>query len=113
MSDEQTKAKPEQIALFLSSRPNVWHAASIDAEPEVKLYDWCIKKTDKGEYFVGSNDRDGGRVSTQIMEFDEEKMIGRTKSGRVYQLQGPAGYSSDGEYVWSYYKKVNELTEVE
>lgn len=96
--------------IYLSS---IWKAASIEDQPEVALVNWAIKQTDQGEYFVGTTYDGNGRVSTQIMEFDQAKMIGRTMSGRVYHLNGPAGYSSNGEYVWAHYKVRNKLTEIE
>jgi len=114
MSEEQDNISPsaEQMILHLV-RNSIWSAASIEEQPSVVIYDWTIKKTDKGEYFVGTEAGGrNGRVSTQIVEFDEAKMVGKTKSGRIYQLKGPSGYSSDGEYVWSYYKERNQLTEV-
>lgn len=91
---------------------SVWNVSPIEEQPSVTLYDWSIKKTNKGEYFVGSEVGAAGRVSTQIKEFDPDKMVGRTASGRVYKLKGKEGYSSNGEYVWGTYKAVNGLVEL-
>lgn len=91
---------------------SVWKVAKIDREPQITLTDWAIKKTNDGNYFVGTREDGTGRVSTQIITFDEEAKKGVTKSGRVYELIGEPGYSSNGEYVWGCYKEINELTEL-
>jgi hypothetical protein len=90
-----------------------WIAASVKDQPDIELADWSIKGTNKGEYFVGRDIREAGRVSTRIVEFDEENKVGKTASGRVYKLVGNPGYSGDGEYVWRIYKQANGLTETE
>ncbi len=102
----------EEISNLLSSVPNVWQVTSIDNEPEVKLARWSIKKMKEGNFFVGDHIGHSGRVSTKIVQFDEEKKRGITESGRVYELVGAEGYSSNGEYVWEYYKKINGLTDL-
>lgn len=91
---------------------SIWKVAPITAEPEIRLTDWAIKQTTDGNFFVGTRGDGTGRVSTDIVTFDEATKRGVTKSGRVYELVGPAGYSSNGEYVWNYYKDVNGLTEI-
>ena len=109
--NDEAAPKLKKLNLAKIYANSIWSAASIDDQPEVSIGDWSIKQTDKGEYFVGTTNDGGGRVSTQIMEFDIEKMVGKTKSGRVYHLNGPSGYSSNGEYVWDFYKIRNGLTE--
>lgn len=53
-----------------------------------------------------------GRVSSRIVEFDSEKMVGIPRSGRAYRLKGSAGNGSyDGRYVWDYWCLRNEVTE--
>lgn len=90
----------------------IWKIGPISEQPSCFIDDWCIKETDKGRYFVGTEvPGHTGRVSTAIVEYDPDNKCGRTKSGRVYKL-GKPGYSKDGEYVWNWYKQVNELTEV-
>jgi hypothetical protein len=50
-------------------------------------------------------------VSSAIVRFDSDKMLGQTRSGRVYQLRGPQGNGSpDGYYVWSLWCLRNEIT---
>ena len=101
--------------LFTQAPGSYWRAPPVSDEPEVQLIDWDIKKDAAGNgYFVGTRANDGlGRVSTAIVEFDPERGRGRTQSGRVYELIGPGGYSSNGEYVWSLYKVANGITEAE
>lgn len=101
--------------LFTQAPDSVWKTAPVSDEPEIQLVDWDVKKDTAGDgYFVGTRPDDGsGRVSTAIVEFDRERRRGRTQSGRVYELLGPRGYSSNGEYVWSLYKVANGITEFE
>jgi hypothetical protein len=91
---------------------SVWNVDTIEEQPSVTLYNWTIKNTNKGDYFVGDELGAAGRVSTRIKEFDLDKMVGRTASGRVYKLDGKEGYSSNGEYVWGTYKSINGLVEL-
>lgn len=100
--------------LFTLAPNSVWRPASVNDEPEVQLCQWDIKKDTAGRcYFVGSRVDDGtGRVSTAIVEFDAERHRGRTKSGRIYEMVGPRGRSSNGEYLWSLYKIANGITEI-
>ncbi|WP_333875759.1 hypothetical protein [Methylobacter sp.] len=52
-----------------------------------------------------------GRASTSIQAFDRERMRISTSSGRVYQLEGQPGITSDAEYVWKYWKSANEAND--
>src|SRR5258708_7387933 len=90
----------------------LWKVAPVVDKPSIRLKYWVIKKTEEGEFFVGDEIGGRGRVSTRIVEFDDERKVGRTASGRVYELVGFSDYSSDGEYVWSHYKQINNLTEL-
>ena len=91
---------------------SIWRVAPVTQESQIRLTNWSIKQTNDGNYFVGTREDGTGRVSTQIVTFDESTKKGITKSGRVYELVGQEGYSSNGEYVWSYYKEANKLTEI-
>jgi hypothetical protein len=106
-----SKMAIEDIIEMLKS-PSVWKVANIEDQPSVEIYDWTLKKTDKGVFFVGTERGFTGRVSTAVVEFDTEKLVGKTESGRVYKLLGEPGYSSNGEYVWETYKRINNLTEI-
>jgi hypothetical protein len=92
----------------------LWKVASIEDQPSVKLYDWKIMKMQEGSYFAGNEGVGAGRVSTEIVEYDPDKKIGRTKSGRVYQLLGDESpnLSRDASYVWDRYKQINNLTDL-
>ncbi len=91
----------------------IWKVAPIDQEPTIRLCNWSIKRMVEGSFFVGDHIGQAGRVSTDIVQFDEEKKRGITQSGRVYELVGSEGRSEDGEYVWSRYKQLYSLTEFE
>lgn len=93
----------------------IWRVPNVQDQPSIRLYDWTIKRaTDGCCYFVGTLEGEGtGRVSTKIVAFNKESMIGRTSSGRTYQLLGRSGHSADGEHVWRHFKRINQVTEVE
>lgn len=101
--------------LFTLNPSSIWGSASVTDEPEITLIDWVIKEAvDGSRYFVGTRTDDRsytGRVSTKVVEFDSVTNCGKTKSGRVYSLVGKPGYSSHGDYVWSIYKKANQIVE--
>jgi len=50
-----------------------------------------------------------GRVSSRIEEFDQTTMTGRTKSGRIYRLQGSPGWNGDAQYVWGRWCSINGI----
>ncbi|PPD00233.1 MAG: hypothetical protein CTY35_02990 [Methylotenera sp.] len=62
---------------------------SVELIPMVKLEDWSIQELQTADgyvyYFCG---RIGGRgrISTRIVEWCPQEKIGRTESGRIYQL---------------------------
>lgn len=96
----------------------IWSVESIDSEPEIVLVDWIIfevnsqHRQQKTSHFVGYNlcGREG-RVSSAIVQFDREKMIGMTKSGRIYNLKGPQGTGSpDGLHTWNYWCLHSKIT---
>jgi hypothetical protein len=93
---------------------SIWKIASIKEQPSVRLYRWKIMKMEEGSFFAGDEGSGSGRVSTDIVEFDSEKNIGRTESGRVYELVGEESpnLSMNADYVWTMYKDINRLTEL-
>ena len=109
-----TKDDELNLLVFSLFPDSILQTAGISEEPEIQLYDWDIKMDTTGaSYFVGSRvDNGDGRVSTAIVAFDSENRRGRTLSGRVYELLGSRGWSSNGEYVWSHYKVAKGITEV-
>lgn len=104
----------KSLAAALSWGAGVWKVAPITQEPSIQLDNWEIKHMKEGDFFMGRNIQEGtGRVSTKVVMFDSETKKGVTASGRIYQLVGEPGYSSDAEYVWNYYKRINGLTELD
>jgi hypothetical protein len=89
----------------------VWKIAPVNDEPEVSLLQWSILETDDGtRHFVGADERNStGRVSSHVITFDRLNLRGQTQSGRVYQLIGQPGWSSNAEYVWKCWCKVNSV----
>jgi hypothetical protein len=89
----------------------IWNIASVNDEPGVSLIQWSILETDDGtRHFVGADQRDStGRVSSQVVTFDRCTLRGQTQSGRVYQLIGQPGWSSNAEYVWTRWCEINEV----
>jgi hypothetical protein len=80
----------------------IWTVPDIDEQPTISLIRWTVRETSRGErHFVGHDEENhDGRVSSAIQGFNAETCQGITRSGRIYQLLGPAGYDSDGDYVW-------------
>ncbi|MBU9517615.1 hypothetical protein KTE45_03950 [Burkholderia multivorans] len=87
----------------------IWKIAAVSDEPGVSLIRWSILETDDGtRHFVGIDERDStGRVSSQVVTFDRLALRGETQSGRVYQLIGQPGWSSNAEYVWKCWCEVH------
>ena len=86
-----------------------WSASSLTEVPQIELTSWQVMQLPHGDrHFVGWNvtEREG-RVSSKIVEFDAVTRRGRTHSGRVYQLCGPAGHDGDGSYTWSRWMQRN------
>jgi hypothetical protein len=69
-------------------------AASVDLIPEIELEDWSIHELQTADgvvyYFCGRIDG-RGRISTRIVEWNSERKVGRTESGRIYQLVDEPG----------------------
>ena len=89
----------------------VWRTNPVDEEPEIVLRNWSVREIHDGDrHFVGYHDAGfEGRVSSKILEFDSETMKGKTRSGRVYQLEGESGFHGDAEYVWEVWSSVNKV----
>ena len=92
---------------------SVWSATSLTEVPEIELTRWQVMQLPHGDrHFVGWNvtEREG-RVSSKIVEFDAATRRGRTCSGRVYQLRGPAGHDGDGAYTWGRWMRANAVVD--
>ena len=79
----------------------------------ILLHQWLIRRDVKGNwYFIGF--KDGGetaRLSTPIVKFDVQTNRGRTASGRIYQLFGPASEHPDTELAWLCFRAAYGITE--
>lgn len=110
---------PTEDVLRQIEAASIWKPSSIEQTPHIKLASWQIFEVDsdawpgKTRHFCGYNltEREG-RVSSAIVEFDEKKMVGITKSGRVYQLCGGTGNNADGLHVFNYWCKISKITKV-
>ncbi len=89
----------------------IWCVAAVNEQPEIILCDWRVVQIEDGSrHFVGYNvvDREG-RVSTDIVKFDPETMIGVTRSGRAYLLQGDPGCHPDADATWDGWAALNKV----
>jgi hypothetical protein len=96
----------------------IYVSAPVEEEPEASMVDWSVREVqcsynqERTQHLVGYIARRGsGRVTTAIQVFDRETMRIKTRSGRVYHLEGRPGFNEDGEYVWSYWKELNGAKE--
>lgn len=89
----------------------VWRPAPVEERPVLTLANWRVIETECGElHFVGRNVETGsGRVSSAIVAFGIEDRLGRTQTGRVYQLEGPPGRDDNADYVLGVWLQVNEV----
>lgn len=82
----------------------VWIPSPVGVEPCIDLSQWRVMEIvpDGTRHFVGRNAaKSCGRVSSEIVEYDSVNGRGQTRSGRVYRLRGPAGFTDEIEYVWA------------
>ena len=96
----------------------IWKTQSVLQTPEINLNAWRVFEVSSDlwpkitRHFVGYNSTNReGRVSSEIITFDAAEARGVTHSGRVYQLVGGNGFNPDTEYVWSYWKARNKITQ--
>ena len=99
-----------------------WRAESVTAEPGYQLAGGRIYEVsstlwpEKTRHFVGYNltNREG-RVSSAIVAFDKDNRIGKTRSGRQYQLvdnRVSMNELGDASYVWGIWCSRNDVTEI-
>jgi len=90
----------------------LWQPDSVDLEPETELYQWQVFEVSSpnsdrlDRHLAGTSSTDPGRVSSRLVDFDHEKRVGTTRSGRRYKLMGPPGFSSDAQYVWNSWLRI-------
>jgi hypothetical protein len=88
----------------------------VSDEPGIRLTQWSIKECGfpdgtRARHLVGFDIvNHEGRVSSEIVEFDNVKMHVITSTGRVYALVGPAGRNKDADYVWDKWKQIYQVT---
>jgi hypothetical protein len=88
----------------------IWSLPPVSSEPCIRLLEWRIFEIvpQRTRHFVGLNIGDRTRrVSSAVLEFDSEALRGVTRSGRIYTLVGPTGYSDDAQYVWQRWCSAN------
>lgn len=96
---------------------SIWRVKPIKTESVVKLTHWqvfSIPSLDgegRDRHLNGSAAASGdpGRVSSRIVSFDFERMVGTTRSGRKYQLVGPPGRDAEADYVWEQWSRFNKV----
>jgi hypothetical protein len=85
-------------------------------QPEIRVVRWRVIQVLNGPHqgelhIVGYHEYGAeGRVSTAIINVD---LAGRrcfTASGRIYHLDGPAGFDRDAQYVWSWWAEANAVS---
>ena len=95
----------------------LWTFGTVESEPQVRLSDWRVLEVTyldganpRTRHFVGCDHYDGsGRVSSAIASFDVLKRRASTRRGRVYELLGRSGSSSNAEYVWELWCRINAV----
>lgn len=84
-----------------------WTIGRIEGETQKSLEAWTVfdvpSRGASGlwtRHFIGFVRESGkGQVSSPVMVFDPERRMGRTESGRIYQLAGYPGGNSDALYA--------------
>ncbi|CAG9225951.1 conserved hypothetical protein [Paraburkholderia sabiae] len=92
----------------------VWIASPIGVKRCIDLLQWRVMETvpDGTLHFAGRNAANyRGRVSSEILAYDASARSGRTRSGRLYRLRGPAGFAGVGEYVWAVWCLHNHVSD--
>jgi hypothetical protein len=81
----------------------LWAPPAVEAQPSVRLVRWQIfELPDGSRHFCGFHAGPSvheGRVSSPIERFSPDTMIGITRSGRSYRLEGPPGADEDADFV--------------
>ncbi|MGY3581980.1 hypothetical protein ACVIGB_001097 [Bradyrhizobium sp. USDA 4341] len=85
----------------------------VNVEPETVLTRYRVFELPAGtRHFCGYVDSAfEGRVSSGILSWDPDTMIGITRSGRRYRLEGDPGMHPDALYVWGRWKDLNSVSD--
>lgn len=96
----------------------IWKTNSVTTEPTIDLVKWWVfavpakNGLDVDCHFNGySTAGHEGRVSSKIMAFDAETMVGTTRSGRQYRLMDLPCHDGDAYYVYQNWLRINNLAE--
>ena len=89
----------------------IWGTRPVADQPQIWLTHWRIFRLHDGTFrAVGYNPAGGeGRVSNQFVAFDPAGVRVRTRTGRIYQLDGESGWHGDAEYVLRQWCAVYDL----
>lgn len=91
----------------------IWSTPGVSEQPSLTLIRWRVFEVTEGahqgnRHIVGyCLENHEGRASTAIVSFDPATGRCVTRSGRVYQLSGPACFDGDGDYVWRWWSQAN------
>jgi hypothetical protein len=91
----------------------IHNVESVGEVPYILLTRWQVIRVEgEGDHFIGYDEKlREGRASTEIVKFNKKTMIGVTKSGRIYFLDGMTGRDDDATYVWEGWLTVNGLND--
>lgn len=91
----------------------VYRTIPVEAQPELTLRKWRVfRLSDESIHLLGYNvENDEGRVSSVVESIDRERMVFRTATGRIYQLEGEAGHDRDAAYTWTRWVQINAVDE--
>jgi hypothetical protein len=92
---------------------SVWKVAPVANEPQTQLHQWRVMALPDGSHhLVGyAFPAREGRTSSEIQQFDIDQLRAVTGSGRVYELVGPPGHDGDAMYVWTVWRRLNEVSD--
>ncbi len=94
----------------------IWRTPGVIEQPEIRVVRWRVFEVldgpRRGERHIVAYHELGaeGRVSTEIIEVDLPTRRCFTASGRIYHLDGPAGFDRDAQYVWSWWADANAVS---
>lgn len=79
----------------------------VSVEPVTVMTQWKLVQITANDgrrfrHLVGRADYEG-RVCSAIVSIDLAAMCMTTKSGRVYELEGPPGHDTDADWVFSHW----------
>lgn len=108
MSDEKSPKRLLKLSEAIQGGANIRAQPPVAVLPVKRLDSWSIVKVIEEKagsekidfHFIGRDLMErNGAVSSKIVEFDPQRMQGKTQSGRIYQLVGHNGYDGDALYV--------------